>query len=87
MDWNKVTVGAVPLFLADFSLLSCELDNFMFEVLRWVILYWYYIELKSIYYTFIATCENSKIVSFASLVIKKHCINFCNFTSSILTSI
>ena len=32
-------VASVPFFIPDFNLLSCELNNFMFKVLYWVILY------------------------------------------------
>ena len=34
-------VTSVPFFDLDFNWLSCELDNFTFEVLYWVIFYWY----------------------------------------------
>ena len=33
-------VTSVPSFIRDFNLSSCELDNFTFKVLYWVILYW-----------------------------------------------
>ena len=36
---ERFTVTSVPFFIADFSLLSCELDNSTFSVLYWVILY------------------------------------------------
>ena len=32
-------VTSVPFFIHNFNLLSCELDNFKFQVLYWVILY------------------------------------------------
>ena len=32
-------VTSAPFFSPDFNLLNCELDNFMFKVLYWVILY------------------------------------------------
>ena len=39
-------VTSVPFLILDFNLLNCELDNFAFKVLYWVILYWYYIKAK-----------------------------------------
>ena len=39
-------VTSVPFFIPDFTLLSCELDNYTFKVLYWVILHWYYIKTK-----------------------------------------
>ena len=39
-------VTSTPFFIPNFNLLSCELDNFTFKVLYWVILYWYYIKTK-----------------------------------------
>ena len=39
-------VTSVPFFIPDFKLFSSELDNFMFKVLYWVILYWYHIKTK-----------------------------------------
>ena len=50
--------------------LSCELDNFTFEVLYWVILYWYYIKSKYIYNSFVVPSGKSKMVSFASSIMK-----------------
>ena len=32
---ERFQVTSVPFFIADFNLLSCELDNFTFEVLYW----------------------------------------------------
>ena len=40
----KVTL--VSFVIADFNLLSCELDNAAFKVLYWVILYHYFIKTK-----------------------------------------
>ena len=60
----------VPFFIPDFNLLSCELDNFTFKVLYWVNLYWYYIKAKWNYNTFTVPCEKSKIVLFASSIMK-----------------
>ena len=56
---------SVPLFI---YLLSFKLDNFMFKVLYWVILFWYKISLNKIYNTFTVPCEKSKMVSFASSI-------------------
>ena len=50
--------------------MSCELDNFIFKVLYWVILHWYYIKGKWNYNTSTGPFEKSKIVFFASLVMK-----------------
>ena len=36
---ERFKVSSVPLFIADLNLLSCELNNFTFNVLHWVILY------------------------------------------------
>ena len=41
---EKFKVTSVTLFIPDFNLLSCELDNFTFKLL-----YWYYIKAKKIY--------------------------------------
>ena len=37
---------SVSIFIPDFNLLSCKLDNFTFKVLYSVILFWYYINIK-----------------------------------------
>ena len=71
---------AIEFFISDFNLLSCELDNFMFKVLYWVILYWYFIKTKQNYNTLIVLREKSKIVSIASSVIKN--VTVLSFTSS-----
>ena len=34
---ERFQVPLLPFFIADFNLLSCELDNFIFNVLYWVI--------------------------------------------------
>ena len=39
-------------------------------MLYWVILYWYYTNVKQIHDTFTAPCEKSKMVSFASSIMK-----------------
>ena len=75
---NKITnnidesfkVTSIPFFILDFNLLSCQLDSFMFKVLYWVILYCHYIKVKEIHNTFTVSCEISKLVSFASLIMK-----------------
>ena len=36
-------VTSLLLFIPDFNLLSCKLENFTFKVLYWEILYWYYV--------------------------------------------
>ena len=36
---ERFKVTSVEIFIADFYLLSCELENFSFNVLYWVILY------------------------------------------------
>ena len=43
---ERFKVTSVPIFISDFHLLSCKLDNFTFKVLFWVISYWYYIKAK-----------------------------------------
>ena len=53
-------------FCSRFNLLSCELDNFRFKVLYWVILYWHYIKQN----TLTVPCEEFKIVSFTSSQMK-----------------
>ena len=40
---ERFKVNLVSFFIPDFNFLSWELDNFIFKVLYWVILYWYYI--------------------------------------------
>ena len=36
---ERFKVTSIPFFIADFNLLGCELDNFTFNILHWVILY------------------------------------------------
>ena len=68
----------VQYFITDFNVLSCELDNFTFKLLYWVIFYWYYIKallliffiLKKTCNTLIIPCQKSKIVSFTSSIMK-----------------
>ena len=36
---ERFEVTSVPIFIVDFNLLSCRLDNFSFQVLYLVILY------------------------------------------------
>ena len=63
-------VTSVPFFTADFNLLSCELHNFIFNVLYWVVLFWYYIKTKQSHNTLTVPFEKSKYVSFATLIMK-----------------
>ena len=63
-------VTRVLVFIPDFNLLIWELHNFVFKVLYWTIFYWYYIKTKQNYNTFTVSCENSKIASFASSIVK-----------------
>ena len=63
-------VTSVPFLITDIDLLSCELDGFTFKVLYWVILNWYYVKTKQNYNTLTVPCEKSKMVSFASSVMK-----------------
>ena len=43
-DRSKVT--QVAFFIADFNVLSCELESFAFTLFYWAILFWYYIKRK-----------------------------------------
>ena len=56
------------------TLVPFFIPNFTFKVLYWVILYWHYIEqnkiVEHIHNTFTAPCEKSKMVSFASSIMK-----------------
>ena len=68
----------VPFFIPDFSLLRSELGHFAFKVLYWVVLYWYIdiiLEqnkiMKKNYNTLTVLYEKSKMVSFASSIMKK----------------
>ena len=67
--YESFKVISVPFFTPDFNLLNCELDNFMFKMLYWVILYWYHIKGKEnvehIHNTLTVPCVKSKIVSFS----------------------
>ena len=45
--------------------MSCELDNFTFKMLHWIILHLHHVKAKQIYNTFTVPCKKSKIVSFA----------------------
>ena len=67
---DSLITTSFSFFIADFNLFSCEFGNFVFKQLYCVILCYY--ELKSQLYskTFMVPCENSKMVSFASSVIK-----------------
>ena len=58
----------VPVFIVDFNLLGCKLDNFTFKVLCWVILY--YIKTKYNHDILTLPFEKSKTISFASSVMK-----------------
>ena len=66
---DRFKVISVSFFIPDFNLLSCELDNFTFKVFR-IILYWYYFRAKWNYNAPTAPCEKSKMVSFASSIMK-----------------
>ena len=57
----KVTLVLFFFFIADFNLLSCELDHFTFKVLK---------QKKKNYNTFTVPCEKCKTVSFASSLMK-----------------
>ena len=66
----------VPFLIPDFSLLRSKLEHFPFKVLYWIILYWYIdiiLEqiMKKNYNTLTVPYEKSKMVSFASSVMKK----------------
>ena len=44
LDWptafeERFRVTSVPFSVSDYNLLSCKLDNFIFKVLYWVMLY------------------------------------------------
>ena len=68
--WWKIYSYFTILFFLDIKLLSWQLGNVIFKMLGWVILYWYYIKAKQICNTFSVPCEKSKIISFASSVLK-----------------
>ena len=59
---ERSEVTLVPFFIADFNLLSCELDHFTFKVLKQ--------KKKKNYNTFTVPCEKCKTVSFASSLMK-----------------
>ena len=66
----------VPFLIPDFSLLRSKLEHFAFKVLYWVILYWYIdIILEQIMKkndnNLTVPYEKSKMVSFASSIMKK----------------
>ena len=65
---DNLKTTPVSFFIADLNLLSCEFDNFIFKLLCHFILIKIkiYFAFNYIYKTFTVTCENSKIVSFAS---------------------
>ena len=69
LDENFIVIS-VLFFVPDFNLLSCNLENFTFKVLYWVVLHWYYIERKYNYNTLTVSCEKSKMVSFTSSIMK-----------------
>ena len=66
MKYSKL----LQYIVRDIGLLSCELDNFTFKLLYWVILFWYYTQVKKTYNSFAVPCEKPKIVSFAFSIIK-----------------
>ena len=81
---ESFTVASVPFFILNFNSLRCQLYNFTFKKLYWVISYWYYIKkckIKvKIHNTFIALREKSKSVSFASSIIKNNVFSgWCRF--------
>ena len=67
MFGDNFKTTSVSFLIVDFSLLSCEFDNFTFKLFYCVILYT--IKTK-IYKTFKVPCENSKVVSLASSIRK-----------------
>ena len=77
--YERFKVTTVLFFITDFTLLSCESDNFTFKVLYWAILYWYYIKAKLIYNTLILPCEISRVVSFAPSVRKRLLLLYPDF--------
>ena len=65
---ERFKVTAVLFFVADLNLLSCELDNFTFNVLYWVISF--YIKTKYNHDTLPVPFEKSKTVSFTFWILK-----------------
>ena len=57
---------SVPFFIPDFNLLSCELDNFTFNMLYLAILHECYIKEKQNHNTLTVPFEKSKTFSFSS---------------------
>ena len=43
---ERFKVTSVLFFILDFNLLSCELENFTFQVLYWVFFYGYHMKAK-----------------------------------------
>ena len=68
-------------FTPDFKSFSCKLDNFAFEVLYRVILFWYCIKVKSDYNNLTFSCKKSKNSFFSFFHNKKHC---CVLSRSVL---
>ena len=84
---ENLKVTWVPSFIPDLNLLTCELDNFTFKVLNWVILYWCYIKAKrncgrhSKYsHDFLPKIKNGSFCFFNN---EKHCCIFVSFSNSI----
>ena len=84
---ERFKVTSVSFFIPDFNLLNWELDNFTLKLLYWVILYWYYIKAKQICNTLTVPCKKSKIVSFASSVMKRIVTSWSRFPVKLICCI
>ena len=69
---DRFKVTSAKYFDPDFNLLSCELDNLVFKVLSWVILYGY-IKVKQIQNTFAVFSEKIQFIFVCLLDNEKHC--------------
>ena len=67
---ERFKITWVPFSTQSFIPRSCQLGNFKFKVLCWVILCWYFIKAKQIHSTATGPSEIFKIVSFTSSIIK-----------------
>ena len=65
----------VPLIIPGFHVLSCILGNFTFKMLDWVILYWFYFKAKWNDNTLTVSGEKSKMVSFASSLMRNFVVS------------